>query len=60
MDQFNTLAWLSYNPQLFNQTLFWVLLWSYFVPVTKVYSQSTLSNIILDYLDGLAQSVEKP
>lgn len=59
MDQFNTLAWLSYKPQLFNQ-IFWVLLWSYFVPVTKVYSQFTLSKIILDYLDGLAQSVEKP
>ena len=26
MDQFNMLAWLSYNPQLFNQTLFWVFL----------------------------------
>lgn len=38
MDQFNMLAWLRYKPQLFNQT-FWVLLWSYFVPLTKVYSQ---------------------
>lgn len=26
MDQLNTLAWLSYNSQLFNQTLFWALL----------------------------------